>query len=113
MGLTVALDDALLAQGHLYWDDGVRIGTSGLSALPKTLFFACGNGWILPREAPSLEMFKAQIQQTKPDPRMRIKREMKQTLGCPRKGRGKGWTQAKATPVLGADLNPPSEAKLK
>ncbi|NXQ19812.1 MGA protein, partial [Peucedramus taeniatus] len=25
MGLTVALDDALLAEGHLYWDDGVRI----------------------------------------------------------------------------------------
>ncbi|NXT66090.1 MGA protein, partial [Chaetops frenatus] len=28
MGLTVALDDALFAEGHLYWDDGVRIGTS-------------------------------------------------------------------------------------
>ncbi|NXB49444.1 MGA protein, partial [Leucopsar rothschildi] len=27
MGLTVALDDALFAEGHLYWDDGVRIGT--------------------------------------------------------------------------------------
>ncbi|NWH94755.1 MGA protein, partial [Aegithalos caudatus] len=27
MGLTVALDDDLLAEGHLYWDDGVRIGT--------------------------------------------------------------------------------------
>ncbi|NWV96371.1 MGA protein, partial [Machaerirhynchus nigripectus] len=25
MGLTVALDDALFAEGHLYWDDGVRI----------------------------------------------------------------------------------------
>ncbi|NWT12138.1 MGA protein, partial [Vireo altiloquus] len=25
MGLTVALDDSLFAQGHLYWDDGVRI----------------------------------------------------------------------------------------
>ncbi|NXI17419.1 MGA protein, partial [Irena cyanogastra] len=25
MGLTVALDDDLLAEGHLYWDDGVRI----------------------------------------------------------------------------------------
>ncbi|XP_041323927.1 sucrase-isomaltase, intestinal [Pyrgilauda ruficollis] len=25
MGLTVALDDSLLAAGHLYWDDGVRI----------------------------------------------------------------------------------------
>ncbi|NWZ34302.1 MGA protein, partial [Brachypodius atriceps] len=28
MGLTVALDDDLFAEGHLYWDDGVRIGTS-------------------------------------------------------------------------------------
>ncbi|NWY95283.1 MGA protein, partial [Loxia curvirostra] len=28
MGLTVALDDAQLAAGHLYWDDGVRIGTA-------------------------------------------------------------------------------------
>ncbi|NWW15789.1 MGA protein, partial [Falcunculus frontatus] len=28
MGLTVALNDALFAEGHLYWDDGVRIGTS-------------------------------------------------------------------------------------
>ncbi|NXO44120.1 MGA protein, partial [Locustella ochotensis] len=27
MGLTVALDDDLFAEGHLYWDDGVRIGT--------------------------------------------------------------------------------------
>ncbi|NXO84264.1 MGA protein, partial [Sitta europaea] len=27
MGLTVALDDELSAEGHLYWDDGVRIGT--------------------------------------------------------------------------------------
>ncbi|NWU39767.1 MGA protein, partial [Hylia prasina] len=27
MGLTVALDDDLSAGGHLYWDDGVRIGT--------------------------------------------------------------------------------------
>ncbi|NXS33395.1 MGA protein, partial [Pomatostomus ruficeps] len=27
MALTVALDDALFAEGHLYWDDGVRIGT--------------------------------------------------------------------------------------
>ncbi|RLV62731.1 hypothetical protein DV515_00019004, partial [Chloebia gouldiae] len=25
MGLTVALDDNLLAEGQLYWDDGVRI----------------------------------------------------------------------------------------
>ncbi|NXC03388.1 MGA protein, partial [Orthonyx spaldingii] len=25
MGLTVALDEAVFAQGHLYWDDGVRI----------------------------------------------------------------------------------------
>lgn len=39
MGLTVALDDALHAEGHLYWDDGVRIGTSGASSLPKTLLF--------------------------------------------------------------------------
>ncbi|NXD38427.1 MGA protein, partial [Copsychus sechellarum] len=28
LGLTVALDDALFAEGHLYWDDGVRIGTA-------------------------------------------------------------------------------------
>ena len=26
MGLTVALNDALFAEGQLYWDDGVRIG---------------------------------------------------------------------------------------
>uniref|UniRef100_A0A803W8T6 alpha-glucosidase n=1 Tax=Ficedula albicollis TaxID=59894 RepID=A0A803W8T6_FICAL len=37
MGLTVALDDALFAEGHLYWDDGVRIGTPRASSLPETL----------------------------------------------------------------------------
>lgn len=37
MGLTVALDDAQLAAGHLYWDDGVRIGTASPPSLPKTL----------------------------------------------------------------------------
>uniref|UniRef100_A0A8C9N3C3 alpha-glucosidase n=1 Tax=Serinus canaria TaxID=9135 RepID=A0A8C9N3C3_SERCA len=37
MGLTVALDDAQLAAGHLYWDDGVRIGTASPPSPPKTL----------------------------------------------------------------------------
>lgn len=27
MGLTVALNESQLAEGQLYWDDGVRIGT--------------------------------------------------------------------------------------
>uniref|UniRef100_A0A8C0U487 alpha-glucosidase n=1 Tax=Cyanistes caeruleus TaxID=156563 RepID=A0A8C0U487_CYACU len=39
MGLTVALDDALFAEGHLYWDDGVRIGTSRAFSLLKNPFF--------------------------------------------------------------------------
>jgi len=35
MGLTVALNDSLLAEGQLYWDDGVRIGMYDVSCHHK------------------------------------------------------------------------------
>lgn len=38
MGLTVALNDSLLAEGQLYWDDGVRIGMYDVSCHHKKLF---------------------------------------------------------------------------
>uniref|UniRef100_A0A8C3J7A0 alpha-glucosidase n=1 Tax=Calidris pygmaea TaxID=425635 RepID=A0A8C3J7A0_9CHAR len=38
MGLTVALSNTLFAEGHLYWDDGVRIGMYDASCLHKILF---------------------------------------------------------------------------
>ena len=43
MGLTVALNDTLFAEGRLYWDDGVRIGMYGASCLHKILF-CCEDG---------------------------------------------------------------------
>ncbi|NXF02875.1 MGA protein, partial [Smithornis capensis] len=43
MGLTVALDDDLLAEGHLYWDDGVQIGMYCASCHSKTLLFCREN----------------------------------------------------------------------
>uniref|UniRef100_A0A8C3N201 alpha-glucosidase n=1 Tax=Geospiza parvula TaxID=87175 RepID=A0A8C3N201_GEOPR len=93
MGLTVALDDAQLAAGHLYWDDGVRIGMASPSSLPKTLLSSCENGWILPSEAPSLGIFKAPIQAEKTKPKDVNWGERERTLGW------KGWTWPR--PFLG------------
>lgn len=36
MGLTVALNDTLIAEGQLYWDDGVRIGMYDAFCLIKS-----------------------------------------------------------------------------
>lgn len=47
MGLTVALNDALFAEGQLYWDDGVRIGMYDASRLHKSLFFCFEDGQTL------------------------------------------------------------------
>uniref|UniRef100_A0A8C5IJG5 P-type domain-containing protein n=1 Tax=Junco hyemalis TaxID=40217 RepID=A0A8C5IJG5_JUNHY len=66
MGLTVALDDAQSAAGHLYWDDGVRIGTASPSSLHQTLFVA---GYRQGRLHPWGHS-KPQFKQTKPNPRM-------------------------------------------
>lgn len=66
MGLTVALDDAQLAAGHLYWDDGVRIGMASPSSLPKTLFIA---GYCQGSLHP-WGYSKPKLKQTTPNPRM-------------------------------------------
>lgn len=97
MGLTVALDDDLLAEGQLYWDDGVRISKSRASSLPKTLFFfCCENDWVLPSEAPSLGTFKAQIQADKTKPKGVNWGEMEQTLGMSEEEQREGMDLAKA-----------------
>lgn len=70
MGLTVALDEALFAEGHLYWDDGVRIGTSGVSYLPKTLYFAVGMAGSCQERLHPWRYSKPKFQQTKPNLRM-------------------------------------------
>ncbi|NXA48925.1 SUIS protein, partial [Nothocercus julius] len=44
MGLTVALNDSQLAQGQLYWDDGVRINAYEDGAYLLTTFTANQNG---------------------------------------------------------------------
>uniref|UniRef100_A0A674G9J7 alpha-glucosidase n=1 Tax=Taeniopygia guttata TaxID=59729 RepID=A0A674G9J7_TAEGU len=97
MGLTVALDDDLLAEGQLYWDDGVRISTCRASSLPKTLFFfCCENGWVLPSEALSLGTFKAQIPADKTKHKGVNWEEMEKTLGMSEEEQREGMDLAKA-----------------
>uniref|UniRef100_A0A8C0U292 alpha-glucosidase n=1 Tax=Cyanistes caeruleus TaxID=156563 RepID=A0A8C0U292_CYACU len=71
MGLTVALDDALFAEGHLYWDDGVRIGTSRAFSLLKNPFFFAVRmvGYCQVRLHP-WGYSKPKFKQIKPNPRM-------------------------------------------
>uniref|UniRef100_A0A8D2M864 alpha-glucosidase n=1 Tax=Zonotrichia albicollis TaxID=44394 RepID=A0A8D2M864_ZONAL len=77
MGLTVALDDAQSAAGHLYWDDGVRIGTASPSSLHQTLLWlGTAKGGSIPGDT--------QADNTKPKDVNWGERE--QTLGW------KGWT---------------------
>uniref|UniRef100_A0A8C5TYL5 alpha-glucosidase n=1 Tax=Malurus cyaneus samueli TaxID=2593467 RepID=A0A8C5TYL5_9PASS len=105
MGLTVALDDDLFAQGHLYWDDGVRIGTSGASSLPKNLFFLlwewldCASGCPERLHRKGYSNPNSSKNKTKKPQGCELG-EMKESVECL-----KGWAQAKAIPFQGINLN--------
>uniref|UniRef100_A0A8B9FM50 alpha-glucosidase n=1 Tax=Amazona collaria TaxID=241587 RepID=A0A8B9FM50_9PSIT len=89
MGLTVALNDTLIAEGQLYWDDGVRIGMYDAFCLHKILFAMTMGGQALKQVAQrgcgasTLEIFKAQTKTDKTKPTDMNWREMKEITSVP------------------------------
>lgn len=67
---------------------GFALVRLGLPPSLKPFYFCCENGWILPREAPPWGYSKPKTKDVNWG-------EREQTLGSPRRSRGKGWTCAK------------------